>query len=86
MDRLLVKGDPVGPFQYLYVFKNDKMIESMGVSYNDLADTAFLLLKKYNLTHIDLSGSRFYTEGIEKAIKEYSVIDYNKDDLTFRYV
>lgn len=86
MDRIIIRGDLTSPYQHLYVYKNGERIDAMGVLFEDLADTVVNCLEKYELTHIDLSGSRFYMEGIEKIIKEAIVKNYSASNITFKYV
>ena len=86
MNRLLVRGEPVGPFQHVYVFQGDKLVDKLGIGIDDLNDVVFSLAKKYNINHIDLSGSRVYMMGIEEQIKRAGIENYNINDLTFRYV
>lgn len=86
MNSLLIRGEPFGPFQHLYVFENDKRIESIGISIENLEEIAFALIEKYNITHINLSGSRVYMQGIEQQLKKAGVTTYSTDDLTFKYL
>lgn len=86
MNRLLVRGDPVGPFQHIYVFEGDKMTESIGIGIDDLEEVVFEIAKKYNITQIDLSGSRVYMQGIEAKLKEAGITLYDLNSIHFRYV
>ena len=86
MNSLLIHGEPVGPFQRLYVLNGQKIIETLGITVNDLEETVFALVEKYNITHINLSGAKAYMEGIEQKLKTAGVSTYSIDDLTFQYV
>lgn len=86
MDRLLIRGEPTSPYQYLYVFKNDGVAEKMGVGIDDLVEIVFDLLSHYELENIDLSGPRMYTQGIERMLTEANLTTYNSKTLSFRYV
>ena len=86
MNRLIVRGEPVGPFQYISVFVDDQRVDSLGVQFEDLEELVFAYIEKYNIKHIDLSGARGYMEGIEEKLKRTAVETYSLDDLTFRYV
>ena len=87
MKRLLVRGTPTEVFEHLYVFNDeDVLTESIGVKFEDLEETVFALLAKYEINHIDLSGSRVYTEGIERQIRKAGATTYSINDLSFRYV
>lgn len=87
MDRIIIRGDLTAPYQRLYIYKNEERVDSIGVLFEDLAETTLACLEKYELTHIDLSGARAYMEGIEKTIKEELAKKYsNSSDITFRYV
>lgn len=86
MNTLLIRGEPFGPFQRLYVFKDNEKTESIGVQMKDLDEVAFDLIKRYNIKHINLSGARLYMQGIEKQLKEAGITTYSLDDLTFKYV
>ena len=88
MYRLIIRGEPVGPFQHIYVFDNsDKLVTSLGVTLDDLEEVVFELIQKYNIKTIDLSGYKAYMEGIEKNLKETGITTYRLDsDISFRYV
>ena len=86
MDRIIIRGDLIAPFQHLYVYKNGEKIDAIGVLFEDLAETVLSYLQKYKLTQLDLSGPRVYMEGVEKIIKEAIIKEYNFSDITFRYV
>lgn len=87
MDRIIIRGDVTAPYQHLYVYQNGERVDYIGVLFEDLADTVLSCLNKYSLTRIDLSGSRFYMEGIEQEIKKAIALKYNSfPDITFKYV
>jgi hypothetical protein len=86
MNRLLIRGEPVGPHHYVYIFQEDKMVESYGIKMEDLEEIVFDIIKNYNISLIDLSGAHSYMEGIQKMLEEKNVLDYQVVDLTFRYV
>ena len=86
MDRMILRGEPTGPFQKISVIVNDKKVESLGVDYDDLLDVVFALVQKYDLKRIDLSGAKIYMQGIEHQIKEAGMALYSITDLEFCYV
>ena len=86
MNKLLIRGEVTGPKQYIYVFKDDKRVESIGVDINDLNEIAFACIQKYNITNIDLSGARMYMQGIEKSLIESGLTNYNISNLSFKYI
>ena len=86
MDRIIIRGDITAPYQHIYIYKNGNRVDSMGVLFDDLAEMVLCCLEKYELTHIDLSGSRFYMEGVEKIIKEAAISKYGNSEINFRYV
>ena len=86
MNRLLIRGEPTGPFQHIYVFENDKMVESIGIGIDDLEEIVFALVEKYNIDPIDLSGARAYMRGIEDKITKAGLTEYNLSGLSFRYL
>ena len=86
MDRLIIRGEPVGPFQHVYAYVNGEKVASIGIGIEDLVEVVFAMLEKYNIDHIDLSGSRFYMEGIETKIKEAGATLYSNNNLIFKYV
>jgi len=86
MNKLIIRGEPVGPFQYVYAYVDGKKVESIGIQIENLEDVVFALLKNYNINHIDLSGSRLYMEGIEHMLKNAQINDYEKTELIFKYV
>ena len=86
MNILIVRGEPVVPFQYISLFIDDQRVDSIGVQFEDLEEMVFAFIEKYNIKHIDLSGARGYMEGIEEKLKRTAVETYSLDDLTFRFV
>lgn len=86
MNRIIVRGEPVGPFQYVSVFVDNQRVESLGVKIDDLVDITFALITKYEISHIDLSGTRGYMQGIEQQLKTAAITTYGLNDLTFKYV
>ena len=86
MNRLLIRGEPVGPHQYIYIFKDDKMVESYGIPMDNLEEIVFDIVKNYDISLIDLSGTRTYMGGIKKMLEEKGATDYSIKDLMFRYV
>ena len=85
-DRIIIRGEVTAPYFHLYIYKNGERADSVGVLFEDLADTVVASLKKYELDTIELSGPRAYTEGIQKNIQEAIATEYNFPDITFRYV
>lgn len=86
MDRLIIRGEPVGEFQKVAVFYNGEKIDNIGIKFEDLIEIVFELLAKYHLNRIDLSGSRAYMEGIQQMVQEAAIKEYGIDNLTFKYV
>ena len=86
MDRLLIRGEPTSPFQYLYIFQNNQMISSFGIEFENLVEVVFDVLLKYNISAIDLSGVHSYLEGIKEQINTANITHYNLKEITFRYV
>ena len=86
MNRLIVRGEPFGPFQYISVFVDNERVESMGIQFDDLEEIVFALITKYGINHIDLSGAKGYMQGIEEKLKTTAITTYGLDDLTFKYV
>lgn len=86
MNRLLIRGEMFGQFQYLYVFHGEQMIEKLGVTMDDMQETVFSLIQKHNIKHIDLSGAHRFMLGIEDQLKRASIETYSLDDISFRYI
>ena len=86
MYKLLVRGEPVGAKQYVYIFKEDKLQEQIGVGIEDLKEIVCACIEKYGVTHIDLSGAYAYMRGIEFMLREACSTDYGEKPITFRYV
>lgn len=86
MDRVIIRSDPTTPYHHLYIYKNGERVDTIGVLFEDLIETALNCIKKYELTRVDLSGPRIYTEEIEKNISTAIKTDYSFLEITFRYV
>ena len=85
-DRIIIRGDVTSPFQHIYVYKNGERVDTIGVQFDDVAETVLSYLEKYELDCIELSGAIMYMQSIEKIIKEAIITKYNGKDFTFRYV
>ena len=85
-DRIIIRGDVSSPFQHIYVYKNGERVDTIGVQFDDVAETVLSYLEKYELDCIELSGATMYMQGIEKIIKEATISKYSGKDFTFRYV
>lgn len=86
MNKILVRGEPTGPFQYIYIFQEDQVIEKIGVPFNDIEDIVLDFINKYQINTIHLSGNKNYMKGIEKKITEVGSVIYGMNDLVFKYV
>lgn len=86
MDKLIIRGEMFGPFQYVYIYKNGEKIDSIGVSMENLEEVVFASLKKYGITTIDLSGAKSFMQGIEKSLREKEITQHSTDKIIFRYV
>lgn len=87
MDRIIIHGGPVSPVQHVYVYVNGEQVDTMGVQMDNLAEVVFALAEKHNIKAIDLAGSRFFMEGVERELRESELIkNYSIDFIAIRYV
>ena len=87
MDRIIIHGSPVSPVQHVYTYVNGEQVDAIGVQMDNLGDIVFALAEKHNIKTIDLAGSRFFMEGVEREFRESELIkNYSIEFIAIRYV
>lgn len=88
MNKLIVRGDPIHHMQHIYIYTGGEKVDNLGVHLDEVPEVVLFAVEKYNIEKINLSGSRFYMEGIEQQIRKYAAENgkYSNLTLTFCYV
>ena len=76
MDRVVVTIHPFKLLQEVLVFKNQECIDKEEVGMDNITETIKKFCTKYNIDHVDLSGSKVYTVLIQDELTDLS--KYNK--------
>lgn len=86
IDRVIAWVSPVAPYQKLYVFQDGVLIDQAGVKIEDLEDTIYAFLKKYNINQLHFSGTHSFAEKLGDKIKMVGMQEYGLNDLVIKYV
>lgn len=86
MIKIIGLLNPFDLIQTCYVYQDGKNIEIMQGEMSEIPEIILTLSKKYNVSQVDLSGSKAYLEGIVKKTKEKEIPRYNMDTLKFNFV
>ena len=76
MDRVVVNVHPFKLLQEVLVFKNQECIDKEEVGMENITETIKKFCTKYNIDHVDLSGTKAYTVSIRDELTDLS--KYNK--------
>lgn len=86
LDRVIVWMSPTAPYQKVYVFQKGVLVDQAGITVEDLEETIYAFLIKYNINHLHFSGVHSFAEALGDKIREYSVTEYGLNDLIIKYV
>lgn len=72
--------------QDIYVYEDGNKIDNIKVPLSKINETIFSLSQKYNITTIDLMGSKQFNRGLIKKIKEEEMTKFNENKLQIREI
>lgn len=72
--------------QSFYVYENGNKIDMAYPTIDEVNDTIFTFVEKYNITQVDLTGPKQYIKGISKKIKEAEFSKYNKNSIQINLI
>ena len=86
MDRIIVTLSPVERVHKVFMIKDGKLVDQCGVNVENLPEVVTMAADKYDITDVDLSGTKSYIEKIGTDIKEYNLTNYANKQLNINYV
>lgn len=86
INKIIVWTSPTSLFQKIFVMKEGTMIDKMGVQINDLEETLFSLVDKYEIYQIDFSGTQSFAKGIGDKLNNNQITKYNCTKISINYV
>lgn len=84
MDRIIVYTSPVAPLQKILAIKDGQLIDQVGIWPNDLVETIFAMVQKYDIQDIDFTGIKSFALNFIEEMKQPSA--YNSNNLNINFV
>lgn len=85
-DRIVLRLQPFEPYQHIYIFHDGIVNETLGTNADHVAHIVLKAMQQYNLTRVELTGPKNYTEYFERVIKEKNIATYNIEEIEFVYL
>lgn len=79
----------IKPFTYtqnVFVYENGDKIDTISTNLNDLPNTFFELVEKYDTNEINLIGNLNFSKGIKEKIENAEMTKYNKNTLNIELI
>lgn len=65
--------------QNFYVYEDGNKIDTAEPTVEEINDTIFNFIDKYQVTQVDLVGPKQYSKGISKKLKEAEIKKYSRN-------
>ena len=72
--------------QILYVYQDGNKLDNIQPTIDSIPEQVIQLAYKYEISQIDLSGPKRFTENIIKKIKQREMTKYNKNELIIKCI
>lgn len=72
--------------QNIFVYEDGNKIDALSAPLNSIQDILIETANKYNITEIELIGSKKYSKGIENKIKETEMSKYNQNKINIKLI
>lgn len=72
--------------QRIYVMRNGELIDQLHVTFEELEDTIYALVEKYQIYNVDFTGAQGYSEKFIENIKKNNTINYSNHIINVQYV
>ena len=86
MKKIIGIIHPFDKYQIFYVYEDGNKLDMIQVKMDQIVDTIFKLVKKYQIYQVDLSGAKFYSKQIIKQVQQREFLEYNKNKITITYI
>ena len=70
----------------LYVYENGNKIDMVTAPIEQLDEAILTLCQKYEISRVDLTGPKKYTEGIKSKVEQANVTKYNVNNITINLI
>lgn len=68
--------------QNFYVYEDGNKIDTALPKIDEIGNTVLSLADKYNITQVDLVGSKQFNKGLRKKLQEEEMTKFNSNKLT----
>lgn len=72
--------------QVLYVYQDGNKLDNIQPTIDSMPEQVIQLAYKHEISQIDLSGPKRFTENIIKKIKQREMTKYNKNELIIKCI
>lgn len=86
MKKIIGVFHPFDLYQTFYVYEDSEKLEAVQTKIKDIPETVFKLSEIYNVDKIDIAGTKMFTRGIMKQIREQEILKYNMNKLEIKLV
>lgn len=86
MSKITAVIKPFSLRQNFYVYENGNKIDSANPKIDEINDTIFLFMQKYNVDQLDLIGSKQFNSGLKKKIQEAEFTKFGKTALEINII
>lgn len=77
---------PFDMVKTLYVYENGNKIDMVTAPIEELDEAILTLCQKYEISQVDLTGPKKYTEGIKNKVEQVNVTKYNANNITINLI
>jgi hypothetical protein len=86
MRKIIGMIRPFDMKQNFYVYEDGNKLDLASPTIDEINETVFALMQKYDVKQLDLVGPKQYNKGLSKKIKEAELIKYDKNTLEINIV
>lgn len=86
MKKIICIIKPFALKQNIFVYEDDVEVAHATASMNEMPQTVFGLVQKYEAKQLDLVGPKQLLYGVRKNIKKYDLSEYGLNDLEINII
>ena len=86
MDKIIVYTSPVAPLQKIFIMKDGKLVDQVGITPNYITDVVIEAVNKYQVKDIDFTGSESFAENFMNELKTNQISVYGHECLNINFV
>lgn len=86
MKKMILKLRPFSLDQDIYVYQDGKILYKYQLTFAEMDSKLFELLKKEDIQHIDLTGSKQYTIKLKQELEKINMSKYHFNNLIINII